>query len=98
MTVAGKNGESVPLSELVNVSQKVQDKTIYHKNLKPVVYVIGDVAGKLESPVYAILKMKDKIASLRLPEGYAMQQYSATQPWLEDKYCYEMGWRMAHHL
>ena len=96
MTVAGRNGECVPLSELVKVSQTIQDKTIYHKNLKLVVYVIGDVAGKLESPVYAILKMKDKIASLRLPEGYAMQQYSATQPWLEDKY--SMKWDGEWHI
>jgi multidrug efflux pump subunit AcrB len=96
MTVAGKNGELVPLSELVKVSQTVQDKTIYHKNLKPVVYVIGDVAGVLESPVYAILKMYPKIASLRLPEGYAMQQYSATQPWLENKYA--MKWDGEWHI
>jgi hypothetical protein len=45
----------VPLRELVKVSAS-PDKSIYHKNLMPVTYVIGDVAGVVESPVYAILR------------------------------------------
>jgi len=47
----------VPLRELVSVVHTITDKTIYHKNLMPVTYVIGDVAGIVESPVYAILQM-----------------------------------------
>ena len=46
-----------------------EEKTIYHKNLKNVTYVVGDVAGTEESPVYAIMKMKEKIQALKLPEG-----------------------------
>jgi len=42
----------------------IEDKTIYHKNLKRVVYVTGDVAGTAESPAYAILAMKEKIKEL----------------------------------
>jgi multidrug efflux pump subunit AcrB len=54
----------VPLRELVTVKRTIIDKSIYHKNLMPVTYVIGDVAGVVESPVYAILKMNDALAKL----------------------------------
>jgi multidrug efflux pump subunit AcrB len=74
------NGSMVPLGALVRVQPKHVDKFIYRKNLKTVVYVIGDVAGGEESPVYAILKMKQKIANLKVPEGYQVQQYFAGPP------------------
>ena len=55
----------IPLRELVRIEQTVTEKSIYHKNLMPVTYVIGDVAGVVESPVYAILEMNRKLAKLR---------------------------------
>ena len=61
---AGNAAPLVPLRELVTVRQTITDKSIYHKNLMPVTYVIGDVAGVVESPVYAILKMNDALAKL----------------------------------
>lgn len=54
----------VPLRELVRVENTITDKSIYHKNLMPVTYVIGDVAGVVESPVYAILKMNKALRAL----------------------------------
>ncbi len=54
----------VPLRELVYLEEKPTDQPIYRKNLKPVIYVTGDVAGAVESPVYAILDMNQKISSL----------------------------------
>jgi multidrug efflux pump subunit AcrB len=54
----------VPLRELVSVEQTITDKSIYHKNLMPVTYVIGDVAGTIESPVYAIFKMNKALRAL----------------------------------
>jgi multidrug efflux pump subunit AcrB len=54
----------VPLRELVTVERTLTDKSIYHKNLMPVTYVIGDVAGAVESPVYAILKMNKALKQL----------------------------------
>lgn len=50
----------------------------------------GDVAGRAESPVYAILKMKEAINRLQLPEGYKLKQYSSVQPELESTY--SMKW------
>jgi len=61
---AGSAAPLVPLRELVKVKQTITDKSIYHKNLMPVTYVIGDVAGVVESPVYAILKMNKALRKL----------------------------------
>jgi multidrug efflux pump subunit AcrB len=54
----------VPLRELVTVERTFTDKSLYHKNLMPVTYVIGDAAGEVESPVYAILKMNRALRQL----------------------------------
>ena len=59
--VASANGTLVPLSELTKVNEGSIEKSIYHKNLKRVVYVTGDVAGKEESPVYAIISLSKEL-------------------------------------
>ncbi len=73
-------GGLVPLGALVRVEETTGDKSIHHKNLMPVVYVTGDVTGREESPVYAILKLSDRIAALRTPDGASVDQYSASPP------------------
>jgi multidrug efflux pump subunit AcrB len=55
----------VPLRELVTVEQTHAERNIYHKNLMNVTYVTGDVAGVVESPVYAILAMNQELAKLK---------------------------------
>jgi multidrug efflux pump subunit AcrB len=79
----------VPLRELVRVEQTFADKSIYHKNLQPVRYVIGDVAGVVESPVYAILKMNEALRALDTKQfggsGATLNIYNATQPFTEDE-------------
>jgi multidrug efflux pump subunit AcrB len=60
----GSPAPLVPLRELVRIENTITDKSIYHKNLLPVTYVIGDVAGVVESPVYAILKMNKALRAL----------------------------------
>lgn len=96
LVLTSSTGVQVPLSELVKKREASEEKTIYHKNLKPVTYVIGDVAGTMESPVYAILAMKEKVAQLMAPGGYTIAQYSSVQPWLEDKYA--MKWDGEWHI
>ena len=54
----------VPLRELVTIEEEKIDKALYHKNLLPVTYIIGDVAGAKESPVYAIFEMNEKLARI----------------------------------
>jgi len=58
------NGPLVPLRELVTIEKRPVNQPIYRKNLKPVIYVTGDIAGAAESPVYPILAMNKKIAAL----------------------------------
>ncbi len=74
------NGSEVPLSQLVQIRDLPIEKTIYRKNLREVVYVIGDVAGAEESPVYAIGKMNKQLDQLTIPEGYRVEQFTAGQP------------------
>jgi len=88
--VQAADGRLVPLSELVHVTRVMQEGNIYHKNLKPVVYVTTDVAGREESPVYDILKTRKAIEALHLPEGYALHQYWVDQPFSTEKY--SMKW------
>jgi len=83
-------GGMVSLRELVDVEHTTLAPDIYHKNLKRVVYVIGDVAGAEESPVYAIMKMNRALDKLRLPEGYALARYNSAQPESTDRF--SMKW------
>jgi multidrug efflux pump subunit AcrB len=77
----------VPLRELVQVSEVPVDQPIYRKNLKPVIYVTGDVAGTVESPVYAIFEMNKKLAALKGGEYGGLQDqvqiYNLQQPFAE---------------
>jgi multidrug efflux pump subunit AcrB len=79
----------VPLRELVKVESGLVDKSIYHKNLMPVTYVIGDVAGVVESPVYAIFKMNEALHALDTKQfggsRAPLQIYNATLPFTDDE-------------
>ena len=96
LTIPSASGHQVRLGELVKMHETVEEKTIYHKNMKKVTYVTADVAGTEESPVYAILKMKSDIAGLPLAEGYELKQFYTSQPWLEDRY--SMKWDGEWHI
>jgi multidrug efflux pump subunit AcrB len=84
------------IAELVTPRTGVQPPSLYHKNLMPVTYVVGDVAGGAESPVYAILQMNRSIAEMRLPEGYGLEVFSARQP--SDSTRYAMKWDGEWHI
>jgi multidrug efflux pump subunit AcrB len=77
----------VPLGELVTIEEDVIDKSLYHKNLQPVTYVTGDVAGVKESPVYAIFEMNEKLAALDATKFGAsdpkLKVLNASQPFLD---------------
>jgi multidrug efflux pump subunit AcrB len=82
-------GGMVQLSELLTLEQTIQDKAIYHKNQKPVVYIVADVGGpgdeNAESPVYGVLGVRKKLEGYRPTEGYQIEQYYTSQPWSEEK-------------
>ena len=79
----------VPLRELVRVEERPVDQPIYRKNLKPVIYVTGDVAGSAESPVYPILQMNRRLAALDAGRfGGApgpVTVYNLSQPFFEER-------------
>ena len=79
LRLRSEGGPLVPLGELVSIERGVIDKAIYHKNLLPVTYVIGDVAGAIESPAYAIFEMNEKLKALNV------EIYNSKQPFLDDK-------------
>ena len=86
---AGSASPLVPLRELVKVKHTITDKSIYHKNLMPVTYVIGDVAGVVESPVYAILKMNQALEKLDTKQfggdGSPLKIYNAVLPFSDQQ-------------
>jgi multidrug efflux pump subunit AcrB len=96
LDVTDRSGRQVALRELVQVAQAVEDKSIYHKNLMPVTYVTGDVAGAMESPVYAILKLGPEMDKFKAPEGYAIEQHMAALPTDSDRY--SMKWDGEWHI
>jgi len=79
LEVRGADGSTVPLSELVNVYATTWDPAIYHKDLLPVAYVMGDMAGSLDSPLYGMFSMVSKLSDA-LPAGARLTQYFTSQP------------------
>jgi multidrug efflux pump subunit AcrB len=96
LRVEGRGGVLVPVGELMRGEEIVEDRSIYHKNLMPVVYVTADVAGAIESPVYAISQLGPQIDAQPLPEGYRLEQHTARQPFSTDRYA--MKWDGEWHI
>ncbi len=94
--VRSLSGALVPLSELVSWEEIPTDKSLYRKNLLPVTYVTGDVTGRQESPVYAILAMNKAIEKLDLPGGAKLQVLSTHLP--EDTRKPAMKWDGEWHI
>jgi multidrug efflux pump subunit AcrB len=86
----------VAIGELTRLEETRESVSLYHKNLQPVTYVTGDLAGASESPVYAILQMNEAIAQLQLPEGYGLEVFNASQPF--DSSTYAMKWDGEWHI
>jgi multidrug efflux pump subunit AcrB len=73
LRVRGREGNLVPISEVVEAKRTLREKVIYHKDLLPVVYVVGDMGGKLDSPLYGMFDIRSK-----LPAG--LGEYFIKQP------------------
>ncbi|MDP2646100.1 MAG: efflux RND transporter permease subunit [Desulfobacterales bacterium] len=94
--IASASGRLVPLSVFIQARPTDIDRSIYHKNLMPVIYVTADVAGEKESPIYAILAMRKKIDAVSLPEGYQIEQLTAHIPVSDRKFA--MKWDGEWHI
>ncbi len=89
-------GAGTPLSELTRATGDSVAPEIYHKNLHPVVYVLGDVAGREESPVYAIANLRPRIDSLVAPDGRGVHQMSTRLPDSDEGY--SLKWDGEWHI
>jgi multidrug efflux pump subunit AcrB len=83
--VASATGALVPLGELCRIQRDTLETSIYHKNLKRVVYVSGDVAGKEESPAYAIISLAKTLDRIHGPGGHSIERYATHLPFLTDQ-------------
>jgi multidrug efflux pump subunit AcrB len=81
LPVCGDRGHCVPLGAVVRLEETVREQSIHRKNRQGVVYVTGDVAGEEESPIYALLKLNERIEHY-IPEGRhaPLQIWNIQQP------------------
>ncbi|MBD2338026.1 efflux RND transporter permease subunit [Calothrix sp. FACHB-156] len=86
LKMKGASGNLVSVSDLIQTETTTADHSIYHKNLQPVVYVTADVAGKVESAVYAMLNVQSQIDKLSRTKGYNIATYFTEQPPTTEKF------------
>jgi multidrug efflux pump subunit AcrB len=98
--VHGGNGSMVPLRELVSVTPTVRERFIYHKNLQPVTYVVAEMAGALEAPVYGILAMNSRIKAIRGPDGKPIEVMSTHLPTDAGRYAlkWDGEWQITYEV
>ncbi|RUT79894.1 efflux RND transporter permease subunit [Ancylomarina longa] len=100
INILSRSGKLVALGDLVQIKEKIKDKSIYRKNQKRVVYVTADVAGDLESPVYAIMNLSDNLNKIKMPKGYQLKEEYTHQPFLEDDYSlkWDGEWQITYEV
>jgi multidrug efflux pump subunit AcrB len=100
LKLRGIGGSLVALGEIAHIESAVEDKSIYHKNLMPVTYVTADLAGVIESPVYAMLNVGPEIDRIQIPEGYRIEQYTANLPPTDTRYAvkWDGEWHITYEV
>jgi multidrug efflux pump subunit AcrB len=100
ITVLSQSGKMVALGDIVSIEEKLRDKSIFRKNQKRVVYVTADIAGDLESPVYAIMDASEKLKEIKVPEGFELHEYFSGQPFMEQDYSvkWDGEWQITYEV
>ena len=80
LSVRGASGKLVPISELVTITDSEREQPIIHKDLLPVNFVVADMAGKLDSPLYGMFQMRSEIQRIVTPNGTPLAEYFISQP------------------
>ncbi len=80
LTVRSASGALVPIRELVTLSDSVREQPVYHKDLLPVNFVVADMAGAIDSPLYGMFAMRADITKLPMPDGGPLAEYFIRQP------------------
>ncbi len=93
-------GTTVPLSEVTRLERTKASEFLYRKNGRPVTYVIGDVAGTEESPVYAILNMSPKIRAISSTGGLPLEERMVDDPAEGDRerVVWDGEWRITYEV
>jgi multidrug efflux pump subunit AcrB len=89
LRVAGRDGNLVPLMEIVDVRKADWEQTIYHKDLLPVVFVTADMAGRFDSPLYGMFGLVGEVGELDAG-GEPLEQHFIGQP--DNPYKYSIKW------
>ncbi|MER2603354.1 MAG: efflux RND transporter permease subunit [Candidatus Competibacter phosphatis] len=84
-----QGGQLVPLSEIVDVERTQRENAIYHKDLLPVVFVFGDMAGALDSPLYGMFEIFAHLRDQAIG-GEPLEQFFIRQP--DNPYSYSLKW------
>lgn len=98
--VINPQGMAIPIGDLVTVAKTNKDKSISRKDQKRVVYVLADVAGKLESPIYAMNNVSAKLHNIKLPQGYSLNEEYTHQPKYQDDYSlkWDGEWQITYEV
>ncbi|HUG25258.1 efflux RND transporter permease subunit [Piscinibacter sp.] len=80
LAVRGAAGQLVPIRELVTVSDTQREQPVHHKDLLPVNFVVADMAGALDSPLYGMFAMRSALADITTPDGGRLGEYFIRQP------------------
>ncbi len=93
-------GAMIPVGDLVEQKTEVLNPSIHRKNQQDVVYVTAEVAGAIESPVYALLDASKKIDQLQMPKGYSLTQIYSGQPFMEENYTvkWDGEWQITYEV
>ncbi|MFV0419090.1 MAG: efflux RND transporter permease subunit [Dysgonomonas sp.] len=100
MKVVNQQGMAIPVSDLVKVTKGEKEKSIHRKDQKRVVYILTEVAGSLESPIYPITEVSDKLSQVKLPEGYTLSEEYSKQPKYEDNFSlkWDGEWQITYEV
>jgi multidrug efflux pump subunit AcrB len=80
LNVRSAEGKLVPIRELVTVTDSKREQPVYHKDLLPVHYVVGDMAGAIDSPLYGMFKMRSAVTAIATPGGGTLAETFIRQP------------------
>ncbi|MEW6646592.1 MAG: efflux RND transporter permease subunit [Pseudomonadota bacterium] len=90
LRVRSQGGLLVPLSDIVTVEESTREHAIYHKDMLPVVFVNGDMAGELDSPLYGMFGILGQLADKAVENGEVLKQYLINAP--VSPYEYSLKW------
>jgi len=85
LRVRASSDRLVPLSEILSIVDGTREHSIHHKDLLPVVYVTGDMAGPIDSPLYGMFEMASTLS-----QEMGLQQWYRQAP--TNPYEYSLKW------